>query len=198
MTIGGDFTQSAGARFFVELGGETAGSEYDQMQVAGRADLDGTLEVWIIGGHTVASDASYEIITFGSRTGDFTTKTGLDLGGGDYLATLFSPTGYFLVEGAVNTAPVLADTDLVHYVPKDVPEASNAGIPISDLAGGISDADGVSVRGVAVTAIGNCRAFLANCYINTIYRVAFFKIFALINNCINCNCSFTCLAVANN
>src|SRR5262249_18207717 len=52
--------------------------------------LDGTLNVSLINGFSPTPPQSFQILTFGSRTGDFATKNGLDLGGGKYLVAAHS------------------------------------------------------------------------------------------------------------
>jgi hypothetical protein len=65
-----------------EIGGTTAGSEYDQLNIAGTAELGGALSVVLLGGwHPMPGDV-FEIIACGSRSGEFASAAGLDdLGG---------------------------------------------------------------------------------------------------------------------
>src|SRR5205807_4524660 len=44
--------------------------------------------------------AAFQVATFGSRTGDFATRTGLNLGGGRRLTTVFDAGTLTLQEGA--------------------------------------------------------------------------------------------------
>ena len=57
----------------MELGGTTAGSEYDQLVVTGNANLAGTLDVSLLGEFHPSPGDSFTVLTYGSRTGTFTT-----------------------------------------------------------------------------------------------------------------------------
>ena len=64
----------------VELGGTTAGSQYDHVTAGGNLSLDGTLQVALLNGFWPTHGNQFTILSFDSRTGDFAAKTGLDLG----------------------------------------------------------------------------------------------------------------------
>ena len=76
--ITGDYTQTSAGKLIIELGGITAGSQYDQLLVSGTIELDGTLQVSLVGFSPVAGN-SFHILDFTSRTGTFAT---LQLPGG--------------------------------------------------------------------------------------------------------------------
>jgi hypothetical protein len=57
------FTLSAGSKLISELGGSTACTGYDQLQVGERAYLYGDLEVSLIGGYQPTSSTLHDIIT---------------------------------------------------------------------------------------------------------------------------------------
>ncbi|MBL8384075.1 MAG: autotransporter-associated beta strand repeat-containing protein [Burkholderiales bacterium] len=85
----------------IELGGLEPGTEYDVIDVSGSASLDGTLAVELIGGfHPQLGDA-FTVMTWNSRSGQFATITGLDLGGGLRLDPVYGEHGLTLT-----TAPV--------------------------------------------------------------------------------------------
>ncbi len=73
----GDYIQTADGVLNVEVGGRTAGTEFDQIQIGGRAQLDGTLNVSYINGFTPTSGDDFKILTYKSASGDFATKNGL-------------------------------------------------------------------------------------------------------------------------
>jgi hypothetical protein len=78
LAVTGDFTQSGNGVFDAEIGGTTPGTGYDQLNVNGTANLAGTLNVSLINGFVPPSSVrSYQILTFATRTGDFTSKNGL-------------------------------------------------------------------------------------------------------------------------
>ncbi len=90
LTITGNYTQNAGATLDLKLGGATtAGTDYDQLVVAGTASLGGTVSVTAINGFTPAAGASFDVLTFASSSGDFASQSGF-LFGGVFLAEMFS------------------------------------------------------------------------------------------------------------
>jgi hypothetical protein len=91
LSINGNYTQTSGGTLNIRLGGTTAGSQYDQLIVTGVATLDGTLNVSLINGFVPAPGNSFKVLTFGSRTGNFATMNGLNLGGGHSLTPSYDP-----------------------------------------------------------------------------------------------------------
>lgn len=79
------------------------------MNVTGTATLLGTLAVSVI--NNFCPTGNFTIMTYGARVGDFTTKTGLDLGGGRVLTATAGPTAYTL--SAPETCAANTSTDLV-------------------------------------------------------------------------------------
>ncbi len=68
------------ARLHIELAGTATGNGYDQVNVTGTAQLNGTLEVSVSPPFRPAHNDVFQILTFGTRSGDFASKNGLDLG----------------------------------------------------------------------------------------------------------------------
>jgi len=73
MTIDGDFTQQSGGTLEIELGGTTPGTDYDVLDVIGKATLVGTLDVKLINGFSPKAADTFQIINFGSQSGCFET-----------------------------------------------------------------------------------------------------------------------------
>jgi T5SS/PEP-CTERM-associated repeat protein len=73
LTVQGGFAQDAEGTLAIELGGSTAGTEYDQLAVSGPADLGGTLEVSFLGRFRPALGDTFTILTASSVEGTFTT-----------------------------------------------------------------------------------------------------------------------------
>jgi hypothetical protein len=69
---GGNYTQSASASLDCQLGGTAAG-QFGSLAVAGTATLNGTLKATLVGGYVPVSGDSIPIMTFASRSGDFTS-----------------------------------------------------------------------------------------------------------------------------
>jgi hypothetical protein len=61
----------SGTRLDIELGGNTPGSQYDQVRVNGALALDGTLAVSLLNGFSPTSGDSFDILNWGSLSGSF-------------------------------------------------------------------------------------------------------------------------------
>ncbi len=73
LTITGNFPQATTGVINIELGGTAAGTEYDVLAISGDATFAGTLNVSLIDPFVPGEGDSFEIITYGSRTGEFDT-----------------------------------------------------------------------------------------------------------------------------
>jgi hypothetical protein len=89
LTIQGNYTQTAAGELDVNLGGTTAGTQYDQLAVTGAATLDGILAVKLVNGFSPSLGASFQVLVFGSRTGDFANKDLPDLGSSLFLDPVY-------------------------------------------------------------------------------------------------------------
>ncbi|HEX6625089.1 MAG TPA: Calx-beta domain-containing protein, partial [Pyrinomonadaceae bacterium] len=76
MNVTGNYTQGPAATLAVESGGTTVCTQYDRLAVGGAATLDGTLAVTLIGGFTPSVGQTFQVVTYGSRAGTFSTVTG--------------------------------------------------------------------------------------------------------------------------
>jgi hypothetical protein len=90
VSVQGNYTQTAGAALDIDIAGP---STYGTLTVSGTATLAGTLNVALVNGFTPAPGASFTILSFGARSGDFSTETGL----------LFSPNEFFVADYLGNT-----------------------------------------------------------------------------------------------
>ena len=82
LTISGNYAQSAGGSLFLEIGGLTAGTEFDRLLIGGSATLAGTLNLSLVNGFVPNLGATFPVLTFASRTGTFTTVTGTSIAAG--------------------------------------------------------------------------------------------------------------------
>lgn len=90
LTISGAYTQTANGRLSIELGGLTAGTQFDQLAISGAATLNGALHVSLINGFVPNVGDTFQVMTFATRTADFNTTSGLLLGGGIALVKVSS------------------------------------------------------------------------------------------------------------
>jgi uncharacterized repeat protein (TIGR03803 family) len=81
MAFGGDVVFGSLAGFEAELAGKAA-SEFDRLEIAGEATLDGTLTVALLGGFEPLPGDSFEVMTSDVRIGEFADAEGIDNVGG--------------------------------------------------------------------------------------------------------------------
>jgi hypothetical protein len=74
LTINGTYTQTKGT-VDIDLGGTTAGTQYDVLNITGTAALGGALTVDLISGFTPKVGNTFDIIDYSSETGSFSTMT---------------------------------------------------------------------------------------------------------------------------
>jgi VCBS repeat-containing protein len=106
LNITGNYTQNSTGALNIEFGGLNPGTGFDQLNISGIATLAGTLNISTIG--SFCPEGSFEIMTFASRTGDFTTNNGLNFGGGRAFTLSPGATNYILTKTGpeCNIAPV--------------------------------------------------------------------------------------------
>jgi hypothetical protein len=112
LTISGAYTQSGSGAFDVDLGGTTAGTQYDVLNITSTASLGGTLNVDLISGFKPAVGQTFDIMDYTSETGAFSTANLPKLTGGDTWSITYNATdlvltvdGPAVAEGTVNGAP---------------------------------------------------------------------------------------------
>lgn len=116
LAITGTYTQSASGILPIDIGGTTAGTQFDQLNISGAATLGGTLSLDLINGFTPTVGTTYDIMNFGSETGTFATVTGTHINPTEHFQVIVSPTNVML---DVAPGPMI--------VPYDVRFASNVG-----------------------------------------------------------------------
>jgi hypothetical protein len=92
LTVNGTYTQTATGGLDIELGGTSPGSQYDQLAVSRTASLSGTLNVATINAFQPAFGNSFQVLTFGSSSGNFATYNAPSLASGLFLDSVFSPS----------------------------------------------------------------------------------------------------------
>ena len=82
ITVAGQATFDSASQLNLVLAGTAAGTQYDQVKVAGAANLlGGSLSVTLAGGFRPAQDQQFTVLTSSALNGAFAAGTGLDLGG---------------------------------------------------------------------------------------------------------------------
>ena len=75
IVISGSYTQTASGSLDVALAGTNGGTGYGQLFVNGAVMLGGTLDVTLAKGFTPGAGDAFVPLSFGSKAGDFSTKT---------------------------------------------------------------------------------------------------------------------------
>ena len=98
LAIAGSYTQTSAGALNLEIGGTNAANpDFDQLHISGTASLAGTLNVSFINGFIPTGGNSFQVMSFASKTGDFTTENGLNLGT-SHLAPSYSSSALALVD----------------------------------------------------------------------------------------------------
>ncbi|HEY2787000.1 MAG TPA: Ig-like domain repeat protein [Fimbriiglobus sp.] len=86
ITVPGSYTQSSTGSLDIVLGGI---NPFGRLLISGNAALGGALSVSLQSGYTPRLGDSFTVLTFASRSGDFTTMNGLDLGNGNFFTPVY-------------------------------------------------------------------------------------------------------------
>ncbi|MBA3484594.1 MAG: hypothetical protein H0T51_22550 [Pirellulales bacterium] len=73
MTFANNLYFGNGTNVSLEIGGVTAGTQYDRLTIVGNASLSGTLEVSLIGGFNPAAGHTFALLDWGTRSGTFSS-----------------------------------------------------------------------------------------------------------------------------
>ena len=86
LAVSGDFYQFSPGALNVQIGGVPQAG--DPISISGNAGLDGALNVETLG--DLCPETSFEVVAYGSHSGEFASITGLDLGGGAELVPTYT------------------------------------------------------------------------------------------------------------
>ena len=102
LSVSGPFANTAAGAVSIDIGG-TAGNQFGHLTVSGASTLSGTLNLSVVNGFSPAIGNTFQVMTFGSRSGTFTTVNGLVIGNGNQFSPAYSATNLTL---GVVAAPV--------------------------------------------------------------------------------------------
>jgi len=119
ITLDGNALLASTSRLKIELGGTTAGTQYDQVNVTGNLNIQGsTLQVLLINGFVPHAGDVFHILNWGSLTGSFATVQFPSVAGLSFstqalyttgnLAAFSNQLGDFNQDGHVNNADIPA------------------------------------------------------------------------------------------
>ena len=127
----GNFVSSSTGVLDIQLGGLTAGTEYDQLNVTGNATLNGSLKVRVANGFVPNNGDSFVILnTSGTVSSDFSS---LDIQDGLYLTVIVNSNNVTLVVDSVgvldveelNDGEVVSDYSLSQNYPNPFNPSTN-------------------------------------------------------------------------
>jgi T5SS/PEP-CTERM-associated repeat protein len=95
--ITSNYTQTASGTFKVKIGGLTAGTQFDQLNVTGMAALAGALNIVFTNGFNPHPGDAFTVLTYGSHSGTFATVNGLRAPNGLLLTAQYNSTNLTLV-----------------------------------------------------------------------------------------------------
>jgi uncharacterized repeat protein (TIGR01451 family) len=163
--IAGNYTQGPTGTLNIELGGVVSGTQYDLLGVTGAASLSGILNVSLINSFTPISGTVFRIVNFSTRSGDFITETGMNVGGWLFLLPYYSSDHLSLIAGTTMADLGIGVTDGQSYavvgdpitytivVTNAGPDAANGAVVTDTLPGTISN-----VTWTCVASGGSCGA----------------------------------------
>jgi hypothetical protein len=108
LSVGKHYTQLPSGSLDIELGGTTPETGYDVLSVGGDAILSGTLNVTLVNAFTPANGNTFTFLNASSRSGVFSTLTGVTLDAGKRLAPIYGDDfARLLMLGRVTFLPQL-------------------------------------------------------------------------------------------
>jgi hypothetical protein len=145
LTVDGTYAQSGAGALEVDLGGKTAGTQYDVLNITSTASLGGTLNVDLISGFKPTVGETFDIMDYTSETGTFTTLNLPKLTGGDTWSISYNATDVVLtVDGP------------------DAKSGAPSGPAVKAVSGALAGAPGTSTAGarepVAILSRATCFA----------------------------------------
>jgi hypothetical protein len=97
LNVSGNYTQTANGALTIHIAGT---SQFGQLKVNAQAILDGTLNVTLDNGFSPVVGNNFQILTFGSRSGDFAVKNLPDLGDGLFFNPVYNSSSLTLMTQA--------------------------------------------------------------------------------------------------
>ena len=93
VSYGGDVVFGPAAKLMIELGGTSRGAMYDALNIAGNLSTDSALEVSLINGFTPSIGQTFDILNWGSLSGQFSNVTLPSLPGASWDTSLLHVNG---------------------------------------------------------------------------------------------------------
>jgi hypothetical protein len=97
LAIAGNYTQTSAGTLTLKVGGAAAGTQFDQVNIAGKAALGGTLDVALINGFGPSGGQAFDVLNFAGSSGGFATFHPPLIGGSPAFVTKLAATRLDLV-----------------------------------------------------------------------------------------------------
>ncbi|MTJ22286.1 S8 family serine peptidase, partial [Dolichospermum sp. UHCC 0352] len=123
LTINSNYTETNSANINIQLGGTTAGTNFDQVDINGNAAFDGTLNVSLLNNFTPILGSTFDVVTYENFTGslDF---TGLKIADNLTLIPVFNSKALTLIVGnatpKANNDFISTNEDNILYTPTTI------------------------------------------------------------------------------
>lgn len=89
-SITGAYSQTSTGALDVDIGGTTAGTQFDQLTISSSASLNGILNLDLINGFVPTLTETFEIMTASSVTGTFLTVNGTSINGSEHFGVVYN------------------------------------------------------------------------------------------------------------
>jgi hypothetical protein len=102
----GNYTQGNNGSLTFDIAGPSS-DQYDQLNVSGHAQLNGLMTVDLLHGYVPQIGNTFDIMNFGSSSGNFSMVLGLPINGQEHFALQYNPTSLMLdvVQGQLSGPP---------------------------------------------------------------------------------------------
>ena len=97
ITASGTYQQTTDGTLSIEIGGTTPGADFDVLAATGPAAIGGTVQIELLDGFVPSPGDTFKILTTSSRSGQFLSLLGTELGGGLALTAQYNATDVTLV-----------------------------------------------------------------------------------------------------
>lgn len=94
--VTGNYPEESTSVLEIEIGGYTAGTEHDRLNVSANATLNGIIKINRVNNFTPVLGDSLLVLTYGSRTGSFSSVVDSSLASGTVWDTIYTSTGLYI------------------------------------------------------------------------------------------------------
>jgi len=88
--VAGGYTQSSTGVLAIDIGGQTAGTQFDQLTISGAASLNGTLNLDLINSFVPTLGETFDILNASSVAGTFSTVNGEAINSTEHFTVLYN------------------------------------------------------------------------------------------------------------